>query len=101
MLREESDGGNSVDKDDDDDDDEGLYREMMGSQMTTADLNVDSAGSDMYYTMHAVKYNASHGAIERKKAQQDGWFDGAMATLYGDARTENEGANTTLHRKSG
>ena len=94
-------GRDDDDDDDDEEEDEELHREMMGSRMTTADLNVDSAGSDMYYTMHTVKYDAAHGAIERKKAQQDGWFDGTMATLYGDARTENEGVNTTLHRKSG
>ena len=55
----------------------------------------------MYYTMHATKYNVAHGGIERKKAHDEGWFKGAMATLYGDARTEAEGPNTTLHRKSG
>ena len=75
--------------------------EEFSGHMTTADLDVDSAGGDMYYMMHATKYNVAHGAIERKKAHDDGWFKGAMATLYGDARTEAEGPNTTLHRKSG
>lgn len=70
-------------------------------QMTTADLDVDSAGRDMYYTMHATKYNVARGGIERKRAHDDGWFKGAMATLYGDARTEAEGPSTSLHRKSG
>eukprot|EP01043_Picozoa_sp_COSAG02_P041520 COSAG02_NODE_3449_length_6721_cov_180.155995_6_plen_1271_part_00 len=75
--------------------------EEFTGHMTTADLDVDSAGGDMYYTMHATKYNVAHGGIERKKAHDEGWFKGAMATLYGDARTEAEGPNTTLHRKSG
>ena len=94
-------------RDDDDDEispvvrDHDVVDDELAGRITAADLDVDSAGGDMYYTMHATQYNAAHGGIERKQAQQEGWFKGAMATVYGDARTENEGPQTSLHRKSG
>ena len=50
--------------------------------MTTDDLDVDSAGGELYYTMHATRYSAARGEPERHQKQEEGWLQGAVSTLY-------------------
>ena len=57
-----------------------IGEEMM--PMTTDDLDVDSAGGELYYTMHATRYSAARGEPERHQKQEEGWLQGAVSTLY-------------------
>ena len=57
-----------------------IGEEMM--PMTTDDLDVDSAGGELYYTMHATRYSAARGEPERQQKQEEGWLQGAVSTLY-------------------